>query len=201
MWIAGAIVTAAVSTLGDYLWANVLPHHRPIYGLAHGALLFLTVGCCLGVAAGRAMAGAAGGALIGFSAAAGFYLLRPFLGYSGLFVMFVGLWVALGLLSGRVLQRRDSIRAVLVRSVLAAIGSGLGFWTISGIWFPFNPHGWDYAVHFASWTVAYLPGFAALLVGGPPRKQGRGATLRDGLLRNSGRGRSSAFAESYRGPP
>ena len=53
--IAGAIVTAAVSTLGDYLWANVLPHHRPLYGLAHGALLFLTVGWCLGIAARRPM--------------------------------------------------------------------------------------------------------------------------------------------------
>jgi hypothetical protein len=177
MWIAGAIVTAAVSTLGDYLWANVLPHHRPIYGLIHGAVLFLTVGCCLGAAAGRAFIGAAGGAVIGFSAAGGFYLLRPVLGYSGMFVMFVGLWVALGLLNGRVLQRRDTIRAVLVRSVLAAIGSGLGFWAISGIWFPFNPHGWDYAVHFASWTVAYLPGFAALLVASRARQAALEARL------------------------
>jgi hypothetical protein len=162
--ILAAIVTAAVSTLGDYLWANVLPHHRPLYGLAHGALLFLTVGFSLGIAARKPMAGAAGGALIGFSAAAGFYLLRPFIGYSGMFVMFVGLWVALGLLNGRVLQPRDTMRVVIVRSTLAAIGSGLGFYAISGIWFPFDPHGWDYAVHFACWTAAYLPGFAALLV-------------------------------------
>jgi hypothetical protein len=47
--------------------------------------------------------------------------------------------------------------------VLAAIGSGLGFYAISGIWMPFNPHGWDYARHFIYWTIAYLPGFAALL--------------------------------------
>jgi hypothetical protein len=162
--IVAALVTAAVSTLGDYLWANVLPHHRPIFGLAHGALLFLTVGGCLGVPAGAVIVGAAGGALIGCAAAAGFYLLQPVIGYSGMFVMFVGLWLALGLLNGRVLQRRDTIGAVAVRSVLAAVGSGLGFWAISGIWFPFRPHGWDYAVHFASWTIAYLPGFAALLV-------------------------------------
>jgi hypothetical protein len=165
--ILAAIVTAAVSTLGDYLWANVLPHHRPLYGLAHGALLFLTVGFSLGIAARKPMAGAAGGALIGFSAAAGFYLLRPFIGYSGMFVMFVGLCVALGLLNGRVLQPRDTMRVVIVRSTLAAIGSGLGFYAISGIWFPFDPHGWDYAVHFACWTAAYLPGFAALLVTWP----------------------------------
>src|SRR5947207_5780177 len=115
--ILAAIVTAAVSTLGDYLWANVLPHHRPLYGLAHGALLFLTVGWCLGIAARRPMIGAAGGAAIGFSAAAGFYLLQPFIGYTGLFVMFIGLWIALGLLNGRVLQTRDTMRVVIVRSM------------------------------------------------------------------------------------
>ena len=162
--IAGAIVTAAVSTLGDYLWANVLPHHRPLYGLMHGALLFLTVGLCLGGAARRAMIGAAGGAAIGFSAAAGFYLLQPFIGYSGLFVMFIALWVALGLLNGRVLQARDTVRVVLVRSMLAAVGSGLAFYAISGIWFPVRPRGWDYAIHFVYWTAAYLPGFAGLLL-------------------------------------
>ena len=161
--ILAAIVTAAVSTLGDYLWANVLPHHRPIYGLAHGALLFLAVGVCLGAAARKPMTGAAGGAAIGFSAAAGFYLLQPFIGYTGLFVMFIGLWMALGLLNGRILQARETMRVVLVRSTLAAIGSGLGFYAISGIWFPFHPRGWDYAVHFAYWTAAYLPGFGALL--------------------------------------
>ena len=39
----------------------------------------------------------------------------------------------------------------------------------SGIWRPFNPVGWDYAVHFAAWTIAYLPGFAALMVGAPAK--------------------------------
>ena len=88
--------------------------------------------------------------------------------------MFVGLWVALGLLNGRVLQSHDTLGAVLVRSVLAAIGSGLGFYAISGIWFPFHPRGWDYAIHFAYWTVAYLPGFAALLV-----RQSAGLTVHE----------------------
>jgi hypothetical protein len=168
--IVGAVLTAAASTFGDYLWANVLPHHRPLYGLAHGALLFLIVGLSLGVASSRPLAGAVGGALIGFSAAAGFYLFRPLLGYSGLFVMYVGLWVGLGLLTGRLRQPHDTMRGVLVRSLLAAVGSGLAFYAISGIWFPFDPHGWDYAVHFASWTVAYLPGFAALLITSPVKK-------------------------------
>ena len=157
-------MTAAVSTVGDYLWANALPHGQPIYWLAHGALLFIVVGGCLGLAARKPLVGAIGGAAIGASASTGFYLLQPYIGYSALFVLFVALWIALGLLCGRVLQQRDSFRDVLVRSALAAAGSGLGFYAISGIWFPFNPHGWDYARHFVSWTIAYLPGFAALLL-------------------------------------
>ena len=165
--LVGALVTAAVSTLGDYLWANVLPHRVPVYGLAHGMILFLTVGACLGMPARKPIAGAIGGIVIGLASTVAFYLLQPFIGYSALFVLFVALWVALGILSGRVLQQRDRMAAVLVRSVLAAAGSGLGFYAISGIWFPFNPHGWDYAVHFVYWTIAYLPGFAALLVGAP----------------------------------
>jgi hypothetical protein len=162
--VVGALVTAAVSTAGDYVWANVLPHGRPIYGFAHGALLFLTVGFCLGRPLRKPALGALGGVAIGVGATAGFYLLRRVLGYSGLFVMFVALWVGLGLLAGRVLQHRDNFRTVLLRSALAAAGSGLGFYAISGIWFPFHPHGWDYSRHFVYWTLAYLPGFAALLV-------------------------------------
>jgi hypothetical protein len=63
-----------------------------------------------------------------------------------------------------VLQQRDSIGAVAVRSLVAAVGSGLGFYAISGIWMPFNPQGLDYVKHFVYWTLAYLPAFAALLV-------------------------------------
>ena len=162
--LVGALVTAAVSTAGDYLWANVLPHHLPVYWFAHALVLFLTVGACLGWPTRKPLIGAIGAALVGCIATLGFYFLQPIMGYSAMFVLFVALWVALGVLTGRVLQRHDSIGAVLARSALAAVGSGLGFYTISGIWFPFNPHGWDYARHFVYWTIAYFPGFAALLI-------------------------------------
>jgi hypothetical protein len=200
--IGGALAIAAVSTLGDYLWANFLPHHRPIYGLTHGTLLFLAVGLYLGVLAHKAAIGAVAGGLLGFLAAANFYVLSPILGYSPMFLLYIGVWLGLGLLNGRMLRparrpngrpeflrydrRRTSGRPeglpddsssaylplrprggfgeVLIRSILAAVGSGIGFYAISGIWFPFNPRGWDYAVHFAAWTVAYFPAFAALLV-------------------------------------
>src|SRR4051794_24017350 len=165
----GALVTAAISTVGDYLWKNVLPHGIPIYWFAHGALLVLTIGLCLGLPSRQPLAGAIGGTLVGLAATAGFAILRPFIGYSGIFVMYFALWIGLGVLTGRILEHRDSMAVVLTRSVLASIGSGLGFYAISGIWFPFNPHGWDYARHFVYWTIAYLPGFAALLLHLPRR--------------------------------
>jgi hypothetical protein len=161
--LIGALATAAVSTAGDYLWANVLPHRQPVYWFAHAIVLFLTIGVCLGAPARRPVAGALGAILIGCGATVGFYLLQPIIGYSALFVLFVLLWVALGILTGRMLQRRDRMTTVLARSALAAVGSGLAFYAISGIWMPFNPHGWDYAKHFVYWTIAYLPAFTALL--------------------------------------
>ena len=167
--IFGTLVTAAVSTLGDYLWANVIPHHRPIYGLTHGALLFLTVGWCLGRPARKGAIGAVGGAFVGVLAAGGFYLTQPLIGYSGLFVFWIALWVALGLFNERALQRRGDVGQALIRSGLAAVGSGVAFYAISGIWFPFNPHGWDYVSHLGRWTIAYLPAFFALLVGQRPK--------------------------------
>jgi hypothetical protein len=118
----------------------------------------------LGALAGKAIAGAAGGAIVGVLGAGSFYVLFPLGGYSVMFVAWVGVWVGLGLLNGAVLQERAGIKDALVRGGLAAVASGVAFYAISGIWFPFNPQGWDYAVHFAAWTVAYLPGLLALMV-------------------------------------
>ncbi len=51
----------------------------------------------------------------------------------------------------------------LLRGVSAAIGSGLAFWAISGIWTDpaADP---SYLWRFACWTFAFLPGFLALLL-------------------------------------
>jgi len=162
--IAGALITAAVSTLGDYLWKNVLPHGLPAYWFVHAIVLFATIGLCLGLPSRRPLAGALGAIAIGCAATAGFYVLQPAMGYAAMFPLFFAMWIGLGLLTGRVLQQRDSIGAVAVRSLVAAVGSGLGFYAISGIWMPFNPQGLDYVKHFVYWTLAYLPAFAALLV-------------------------------------
>ena len=162
--VAGAVVTAAVSTIGDYLWANVIPHRVVVYWFAHAIVLFATIGACLGLPSRKPIVGAAACIVIGCSATLSYWFLQPLLGYAGaMFFLFCGMWLAIGVLTGRILERRDSMQTVVIRSTIAALGSGVGFYAISGIWMPFDPHGWDYLRHFLSWIVAYLPAFAALL--------------------------------------
>ncbi len=168
--LTGAVLIAAVSTFGDFVWAGLGLRHRVPYGLAHGALLFLCIGAYLGSIERQPLRGAIAGALIGLLAAGSFYALAPIAGYSVMFAVWAFVWLALAILIGRVLRTttRWSWRETITRGTLAMIGSGVGFYLISGIWRPFDPQGWDYAVHFLSWTVAYLPGFL-MLVGTPRR--------------------------------
>jgi hypothetical protein len=158
-----SIALAAVSTAGDFIWATWIERHETVYGVTHGALLFCALGFVLGLIAGRPLPGAVGGVAIGAAAAAAYYLLAPVLGFAAMFVVFAGTWVALAFLYAR-LGRRGPTTAVWARGLMAAAASGLAFYLISGIWRPFNPEGWDYAVHFAAWTAAFFPGFAVLFL-------------------------------------
>jgi hypothetical protein len=163
--LLGAVLIAVVSTLGDLIWAGLHLRHRPLFGLSHGTLLFLCIGLYLGALAKQPSLGALAGAFIGLLAASSFYVLAPVAGYSVMFAVWAFVWLALAILAGRILRSKNPLtwNEVLARGVAAAIGSGIAFYLISGIWRPFNPKGWDYAIHFLSWTVAYLPGFAALM--------------------------------------
>ena len=167
--LLGAVFVAGVSTLGDFVWAGLHLRHRPLYGLAHGTLLFLWIGLYLGALARHPYSGVLGGAIIGLVAAGCFYLLAPVAGYSVMFVVWAFVWLALAVMTGRILRKEKPLRwkEVVARGIAAAIGSGVAFYLISGIWRPFNPKGWDYAIHLVSWTVAYLPGFAALMFENP----------------------------------
>ena len=161
--IVAALVMAAAATVGDFIWATWIPQHLAIYGMAHGILLFAIAGLVLGVPARRPLAGIVAGIIVGVLAAGSFYLMRPFLGYSGMFVSWVGLWVALAVVNAWLHARRASLAEVAGRGAVAAVASGLAFYAISGIWIPFDPVGWDYAAHFAGWTFAYFLGFAPLM--------------------------------------
>ena len=153
--IVGALLIAALSTAGDFVWAGLNLRHRVIYGFAHGAVLFACIGAYFGRLNRRTLPGALSGAGIGVAAAGTFYGLAPIAGYSVMFFVWAFVWIALAFVAGN--------PPIMVRGVSGMIGSGLGFYLISGIWRPFNPEGWDYAIHFLSWAFAYLPGFAALL--------------------------------------
>jgi hypothetical protein len=163
--LRASLAIAAFSTLGDVIWATWLPEHRAVYGFTHGLLLFCAVGLVFGVQAGRPAAGAAAGAAIGAGAAGAYYVFSPLFGYSTMFVVWLGVWMALGWTYARLAGAVTPARVVLARGAMAAAASGLAFYLISGIWMPFDPRGWDYAVHFAAWTFAYFPGFTALLTG------------------------------------
>lgn len=167
--LAGALLLGALATLFDFAWARLALPHRAVFGLAHGTLLLLALGLYLGALRGRPWRGAAAGALVGLLGAASFYALAPLLGYAAMFASWMGLWVGFALVDAR-LAGAASTRAVLVRGLLAAAGSGLAFWAISDIWLAPRPGGPGYAWNFACWTFAFLPGFAALLLRG-----GRGA--------------------------
>jgi hypothetical protein len=172
--IIGTLAIAAISTAGDFIWATWISSHRAVYGLSHGALLFLAIGLFLGRLTGRAGAGAIAGACVGALAAGLYYLLAPMLGFGAMIVSWGAVWLGLAAVYGwlsaqrmAVGNRHDTridVGAVVSRGVIAAIASGLAFYAISGIWRPFDPQGWDFLVHFVAWTIAYFPGFAALLL-------------------------------------
>jgi hypothetical protein len=135
-----------------------------VYGLSHGVILFACIGAYLGSLEKRQIAGAMYGAAIGLAAAGMFYLLAPIAGYWVMFFVWAFVWLALAALSERLLRANQAAwKSTIRRGVFAMVGSGIAFYLISGIWRPFNPHGWDYAVHFLGWTFAYLAGFLALL--------------------------------------
>ena len=112
--LVGSLGVAAVSTLGDFVWAAGNLRHRPEYGLTHGTLLFLAIGFFLGVLARRPAAGALWGAALGFLAAGSFYVLAPLVGYSAMFVVWVAMWVALAVLYARLSQRHAGLADVTV---------------------------------------------------------------------------------------
>ena len=90
--IAGALLIAAVSTLGDFVWAGLHLRHRVAYGLAHGTLLFLCMGAYFGALNTKVHTGALYGASIGLAAAGTFYLLAHVVGYAAMFVVWAFIW-------------------------------------------------------------------------------------------------------------
>lgn len=161
--LLGALLLGLLSTAYDAIWAAWIPGHRAVYGLVHGMTLLSAVGLVLGWSARRPIAGLAGGAASGLAAAASFYAMAPVLRMSAMFPAWMLLWLLFAALDAYLHGRRIGSRATIVRGLLAAALSGAAFWLISGIWLDRTHARPDYLWHFACWTFAYFPGFAALL--------------------------------------
>ena len=165
--LGGAAFLALVSTLGDFIWALWIPTHQTVYGISHGVILCLCIGLLLGFFAGsgkKIAQGALGSLVIGFAVSGGFYLIYPLLGMGAMFVCWAGLWVLTSLLFRQLRQSREPFWVSGSRGLLAALGSGLGFWPIYILWTKPPAGGPNYLVFFLAWTVAFLPGLLPLLM-------------------------------------
>ena len=163
---AAALLLATVMTVGDYVWAAFHIPHRTFYGILHGAVMCLFIGAVIGARAGRILVGASAGPFIGIVAAGTFYLIAPRSGWGAMLPAWMVFWSLFSVLQQQLPpagQPEPRWRAGL-RGFAAAVLSGLAFYTISGIWTRPAPDGPNYAVHFASWWFAFLPGFLALFL-------------------------------------
>ena|SRR5688500_9183200 len=159
--VLAALLLAAVSTFGDFVWANWQVRHRMVYGLAHGAAMCLCIGAVIGARTGRFGAGTAAGPVVGLLAAGTFYLLAPMLGYYAMFPAWMLFWFCFSILQARLSGDRR-LGAALTRGLVAALLSGLAFYLVSDMWTRPPRGGPDYPVFFLKWTFAFLPGFFAL---------------------------------------
>jgi hypothetical protein len=164
--LVAALALAGVMTFGDFAWERFGIQHKVLNGILHGAAMCLALGLALGVPRGQAARSAAFGLAIGVAAALSFYVLAMAMGYSAMFLSWMALWAGFALLHARALgEPKTTVAQALARGAIAAVGSGLAFYAIAGIWsHPHREGGPDYVRNFGSWTIAFLPGFLALLV-------------------------------------
>ncbi len=179
--VSAALILAALSTFADLVWALWIPAHRAVFGLIHGALLFMLLGVVLGVLAARArddghtmatVVGAASGELLaGLGGAAVFYALFGAIGWAAMFVAWMWVWMITAFVNRWARGSAVGLGSTLARGVAAAVLSGIAFWAISGIWLGGSTRNPNYALNFVSWFIAFLPGFACLLLEPNARRQ------------------------------
>jgi hypothetical protein len=158
---AASLLLAVVMTIGDFVWAVFHVEHKAVYGVAHGAVMCLAIGAMVGARASKLAAGALAGPFIGVLAAGAFYALAPMLRWTAMLPAWMLFWILFAVLQHR-LRGEESMTRTLMRGIAAAVLSGVAFYGISGIWTSHSPDGPNYIVNFASWCVAFLPGFVCL---------------------------------------
>lgn len=167
--LGGALTMAAFSTLGDWIWANYLRDGDPVAGVVHGLLIFIILAAAIAAAIGTRLAYRRllpTMPCIGFLLAAVFYPLAYVTGYiAALLVTWILMWLLTAALTRWAAENDETLARAMQRGGAAALFSGLAFWAISGIWTQPSPGGPNYLWHFCAWTIAFLPGFVALLFG------------------------------------
>jgi uncharacterized membrane protein len=158
--LAASIALGAIMTIGDWTWAVLGLRHRMAYGLIHGAVMCLCLGAAIGIRERKTAAGVIAGPIIGLIAAAAFYALAPSLRLWAMFPSWMLFWILFALLRARL--RAASIGSALLVGIVAAVLSGLAFYSISGIWTRHDPGGPNYAWNLVAWSFAFFPGFATL---------------------------------------
>ena len=164
--VGAAVTLGLVMTIGDFAWAALALPHRVAYGVTHGAVMCLCLGLAIGVRARRPAPAGVAGPAIGVLAAATFYALAPALRWSAMFPAWMLLWILFAVLQ-EWLDRKEGMPAALGRGAAAALLSGAAFYLVSGIWTADSHHRPNLAIHFASWSAAFLPGFLALFTRRP----------------------------------
>ncbi len=163
-----ALVLGLVSAFGDWVWAHYIQDGAVLPGVIHGLLIFTLLALVLGIAAGSGLALRRllpTLPLAGLLIAAAFYPIARVAGYLGaLLLTWVAMWITLALLQRWARGGRESHRIAMVRAALAAVGSGIAFWAVSGMWTSPDPDP-SYALRALAWSFAFWPGFAALLTG------------------------------------
>jgi hypothetical protein len=163
-FLARAVFVALVATLGDYIWFEFGVRHTALNGVIHGAVLLLAVGLVIGQQRGELIRGAVGGVLAGVAGALAFYAVSSALGYLGALVAaWVFMWIVLAAVSAWVRKGLLNLGAWIGPGLIAAVGSGVAFYMVSGIWTdPVRGDTRNYLWHLAAWTIAWAPGLTAL---------------------------------------
>jgi hypothetical protein len=160
--LARVVFVAFVATLGDYLWFENNVRHTAIHGVLHGAALLLSVGLVLGHQTGKWTQGAIGGVLAGVAGALAFYAVVGVTGYLGaLIAAWVFMWIILAAIGAWLRSQLAQVGTWIVPGVVAAVGSGVTFYLVSGIWTD-HPESRNYLWHLVAWTIAWAPGILAL---------------------------------------
>lgn len=160
--LARTVFVALVATIGDFIWFEYGVRHTAQAGVLHGAALLLAVGLVLGQQTGQWIRGAVGGVLAGVAGALAFYAVEGGLGYlGGLIAAWVFMWIVLGAVSAWLRNQLPQLAQWIVPGLAAAVGSGVTFYLVSGIWTD-HPESRNYLWHLAAWTIAWGPGVVAL---------------------------------------